>query len=395
LRKKALVLDPFAGVGTTLIEAQRRGISSVGFEINPFAALAARAKLETAAVATEAFRLEIKQYSKWLQPIESALDSGDDVAAPNSTPPAGFRTRIPFFSASVERKVLHTLDYIATIDDQSIADLFKLAFASTMVSYSNYTYEPSLGSRPGAGKPLIDNADVCMTIANKLREMADDVSEYTAELSDIERVSRPDIRVIGFFDGASGMPNTSVNLVVTSPPYLNNYHYVRSTRPQLYWLEYISAPKDQHYLETDSFGKYWQTVRDGPQINLTFELAALDQQIRELRKINEHKGIYGGNGWANYAASYYNDSYRLVGELSRLLCPGGVAIIVVGNTVLQGVEFKVDGDLLAISRLLGLEGRSERIRRTRVGSSIMGTGARHKVAEPIELYEAAVILRRI
>src|SRR5579859_387159 len=49
-RKDALILDPFAGVGTTLIESQRRGIRTLGYEINPYAQLAARAKLEAALV---------------------------------------------------------------------------------------------------------------------------------------------------------------------------------------------------------------------------------------------------------------------------------------------------------------------------------------------------------
>ena len=44
----ATVLDPFAGVGTTLVEAQLRGWRSVGFEINAYAALACRTKLAAA-----------------------------------------------------------------------------------------------------------------------------------------------------------------------------------------------------------------------------------------------------------------------------------------------------------------------------------------------------------
>jgi tRNA/tmRNA/rRNA uracil-C5-methylase (TrmA/RlmC/RlmD family) len=47
-------LDPFCGVGTTLIEALRCGHNAVGFEINPYAALAARAKCEAAAISTPA-----------------------------------------------------------------------------------------------------------------------------------------------------------------------------------------------------------------------------------------------------------------------------------------------------------------------------------------------------
>src|SRR5437868_10964453 len=48
--KPAVVLDPFCGVGTTLIEALRCGHDTVGFEINPYAALAARTKCEAATI---------------------------------------------------------------------------------------------------------------------------------------------------------------------------------------------------------------------------------------------------------------------------------------------------------------------------------------------------------
>src|SRR5437867_13409684 len=39
------ILDPFAGVGTTLAEAYLSGLNVVGFEINPDAALATKIKL--------------------------------------------------------------------------------------------------------------------------------------------------------------------------------------------------------------------------------------------------------------------------------------------------------------------------------------------------------------
>ena len=42
------VLDPFAGVGTTLIEALKRGHDTIGFEINPYAALACEVKVRAA-----------------------------------------------------------------------------------------------------------------------------------------------------------------------------------------------------------------------------------------------------------------------------------------------------------------------------------------------------------
>src|SRR6516165_2645196 len=43
--RRSLILDPFAGVGTTLVQAVRNGHDAVGYEINPYATLAARTKL--------------------------------------------------------------------------------------------------------------------------------------------------------------------------------------------------------------------------------------------------------------------------------------------------------------------------------------------------------------
>ncbi len=45
LRRQGTVLDPFAGVGTTLVEAMLKGHNVIGFEINPYPALACNTKL--------------------------------------------------------------------------------------------------------------------------------------------------------------------------------------------------------------------------------------------------------------------------------------------------------------------------------------------------------------
>ena len=48
-RKKSILcaLDPFAGVGTTLVQALLNGVNCIGFEINPYAALACNVKLNS------------------------------------------------------------------------------------------------------------------------------------------------------------------------------------------------------------------------------------------------------------------------------------------------------------------------------------------------------------
>ena len=56
------VLDPFAGVGTTLIAAIERGDNSIGFEINPYAALACRSKVGAVGYDVSLLELAIERF---------------------------------------------------------------------------------------------------------------------------------------------------------------------------------------------------------------------------------------------------------------------------------------------------------------------------------------------
>src|SRR5260370_23005514 len=62
LNCKGTVLDPFSGVGTTLIEAFLLGHNVIGFEVNPYPALACRTKLHAYRIAAETLRYEILRF---------------------------------------------------------------------------------------------------------------------------------------------------------------------------------------------------------------------------------------------------------------------------------------------------------------------------------------------
>ena len=112
-----------------------------------------------------------------------------------------------------------------------------------MVSFSNYTYEPSLSTRPGAGKPLIEDADVHHAILAKLRKMRADTKWLQGEVKP-DRKPSAQIHCMNFMESGSVLDPGSIALAVTSPPYLNNYHYIRSTRPHLYWLGLLDSRAD-------------------------------------------------------------------------------------------------------------------------------------------------------
>jgi hypothetical protein len=238
-------LDPFAGVGTTLVQAYTKGFNVVGFEINPYAALASRVKLEAAGINASALRAQISGFEKVMRRRCVSANG-----SPRSIPPVGFSGRTELFSPAVQRKVLFALDYINGIERPEIRDLFRLAFGSVMVSFSNYSYEPSLTRRCAVDKKPINDADVGASLASRLKLMAEDVEWLQRELRNLDHKPRGRVYADTFFGAGEKLRRESfVDLAITSPPYLNNYHYPRNTRPQLHWLGFVhdcgASPRDR------------------------------------------------------------------------------------------------------------------------------------------------------
>lgn len=386
--RRPLVLDPFAGVGTTLVEALLHGYDTVGFEINPYASLAARVKLSATELApakiVELIQV-IRQESKLWKDHQPNL---------KRYRPTEFVSRIPFFSERIEPQILNILRLLDTYSHREVADLGRIALGAVLVGVSNYSYEPSLSSRPGAGKPLLEDADVASIVNEKLEEILADVRWLHLHQKDIGN-ERREVYTKNFLAVNGELPSGSVDLMITSPPYMNNYHYIRNTRPHLFWLSLVTSPRELHRLEEDNFGKFWQTVRNADPISLTCEHHGLKTLIAELREIRTDAGAYGGEGWANYVTTYFNDCNRFVQILRRVLRRGGAGVIVIGNSIIQGLNIATDRILADIAETNGL--RLERIvplREKRVGASITKSSVRRGLQSLGSLYESAVILRK-
>lgn len=386
----SVVLDPFAGVGTTLVEADLSGHTAVGFEINPYAAFASQTKLRAHRAVPARLREAVQDFRAFM------LKALKKDIQPSAAPPDAFRTRSPFYSPKVQHKVLLALDFIGE-QDSRVADMFRLAFASSMVDFSNYSYEPSLGRKATVGRAEVEDFPVTEALGGKVFQMADDIEWYRRE-----RVTRRrrDGRIFkqSFFDGYHKIEEGSVDLLITSPPYLNNYHYNRNTRPHLYWLGFCDSPRDLKRLEELNFGTYWQNARDQEQIELVPEIddADIRRTLDEVRGRNPEKGIYGGRGWANYATLYFNDCVRFVEGARWCLRPGASALVVLGNSILQGVPVPTDRFLAKIARSHGFEVVDIHVPRdTRVGSSIVNSSVRAGTVNGHRLYESIVELRRL
>src|SRR5438128_2627616 len=87
----ALVLDPFCGVGTTLLQTVLHGYNAIGFEINPYASLAARAKLS-------APMIDLAAFDTLLENLQTCSGRWKTTPVPIGITPPPLKSRLPFFS---------------------------------------------------------------------------------------------------------------------------------------------------------------------------------------------------------------------------------------------------------------------------------------------------------
>ena len=389
------MLDPFAGVGTTLLEAFLHGHNVIGFEINPYAVLGTTAKLEAAKVSTASLADYIEGYERFMEEYCGAGSS--TLIQPGSRKPEGFAGRTELFSPGIERQVLFTLDFIGSIRNRAVRDLFRLGFGAVMVGFSNYTYEPSLTRRASVGKRPVTSADVKAVLVAKLNKMLDDAVWMQCHMKKMGRNPRYRIVADSIFSAGRLLKRADfVDVAITSPPYLNNYHYPRNTRPQIHWLGFSAKRGYEGANESQSFGKFWQSVRNLPEIGLMFDLPELQDLMKVVRGRNTARPEYGGPGWANYIATYFNDAYKFCGVMKSLLRPEGVLVVVLGNSIIQGVEVRTDQIFAQIAGQCGLIfDRTILLRNKRTGSSIIQSSVRvDKATQKTVLYESAIVLRR-
>ena len=114
-----------------------------------------------------------------------------------------------------------------------------------------------------------------------------------------------------------------------------------------------------------------------------------------IREKNPDRGIYGGNGWANYLTLYLNDCVRFIAGVRWCLRPGAMALVVIGNSIVQGVHVPTDRFLARIAQDHGLTVVDIHTpRATRVGNSIINSSVRAGAGKSANLYEAVVEMRQ-
>ena len=121
----------------------------------------------------------------------------------------------------------------------------------------------------------------------------------------------------------------------------------------------------------------------------------IKRTLARIRQQNTGRGIYGGEGWANYVTTYLNDCVRFMAGVKWCLRAKATALVVIGNSIVQGVHVPTDRFLAKIADQYGLEVVDIHTPRlTRVGNSITNSSVRKGAAGRQTLYESVVELRQ-
>jgi len=129
-------------------------------------------------------------------------------------------------SPKVERKVVYALDFINATEDTTLRDIFRLGLGSVMVSFFNYSYKPSLTRRAAVDKPNIEDANVGLSVSAKLHLVLEDIGWVHGHMRTLGHRPKSKVFPKSIFSAFDCLTRRNfIDLLVTSPPYLNNYHY--------------------------------------------------------------------------------------------------------------------------------------------------------------------------
>jgi site-specific DNA-methyltransferase (cytosine-N4-specific) len=223
-----LVVDPFCGSGTALLEALLLGRRAIGGDINPVAIAVARAKTRRL---TPNQLLQINAFAKDVQTlVEDRLAEGEPLRLPFAwTPPAGRRFRgLEFwFAPAVAEELAALRDACLRERDPQCRAVYMMCFSSIIVAVSAQDSDTRYVRR----EKQIDRGHPVKLFRRKLAQAETALRRFAREASASGEVFAEDARSFTYLD------DETVALVVTSPPYPNAWSYHLYHQNRILWLD--------------------------------------------------------------------------------------------------------------------------------------------------------------
>ncbi|MBI2859870.1 MAG: hypothetical protein HYX90_12450 [Chloroflexi bacterium] len=337
LNSESLIADPFLGTGTTSLAARMAGIPSLGIEAHPFVYWVAKVKLHV-----NYDLASVRRSLDNVLRIAGSTYKGFDIS--------GLWPSLVYKCFSEENlRKLAALRKALLSDNPDLpgTDLLKLALTATL----------RIVTTAGAGWPYIAPSKYQARCVNRnaFHEfekmtvgMMLDVQAVTSGLFPLARYTlvKGDARQFA----AYAKPE-SVDLIVTSPPYMNNYDYADRTRLETYfwgifnnWGEITREVRDHLITAATTqvrISELEETRRcpgiAGVDSSVHAELQSIIQALAAQRKVKSGKKTYD-----SVTAGYFEDMLKVIQGAFTVLKQGGQFVLVLGDSAPYGVHIPTD-----------------------------------------------------
>jgi len=373
ITKDHVVLDPFCGTGTTIVECKKLGIDSIGVEANPMLHFASKIKCDWSpdpellfSIAKEISRETVgKLEEQNISDFPEFFNSYDTKIILKDLPPEKKRLVLKGSISSLPLHKALTLLYILDMHNPSYINHLKLAFARAVVEESSNLY---FGPEVGVKKPKKD-APVVSSWLDCVNTIATDIELYKENKPAESDVILGDSRSISHY-----VKPHSIDFVFTSPPYPNEKDYTRITRLESVLLGFINTMDDlrkskKGMLRSNTRNVY-KNDDDDLYIRENKEIIQIADNI-EKRRIELGKTSGFERQYSRVTKLYFGGMTRHLRDLRKILRPGAILAYVVGDQS-SYLRIKIQtGKLLSqIAELLGYDIIDIELFRTRKATAI-------------------------
>lgn len=316
-RRGDLVLDPFCGSGTVLVEARAAGRAARGHDVSPLATLLARVKsgaVDPAVLAAAGERCLARAES------DPAPDWRDDVPAmPN---------REHYHPDGVARDLVRLLRAARAEEDDGAREWLLACVSAINRDVSNADTRhvfPGVSKRMKAliaegwvGEPLV-----------RMRRALRDRLRAAGEAWDAMRDSPAAVVVQAPVEARPPDPGSAA-LVVTNPPYVSSIRYVETFKLEAWWLGFVRSRGDMADLDTRCLGTE-RVEREPPPEDAIEALPspACRPLVRDLARRGEGRS-------AQVVRRYVEGLARALAATAASLAPGGHAVVKLAPSRLRG-----------------------------------------------------------
>ena len=331
LNQKSVVLDPFCGTGTTIVEAKLAGMRTIGLEGNPFPHFASSVKtdwkLDANELSTRARQVAGQALAIFKsQEIDDNLSFGDpkDLALKTLSPEVERLILANSISPLPLHKTLVLFECLKQFETEPFYRHALLALGNALVfKISNLHFGPEVGIK----KPKAD-ANVISNWLLEIEKIANDLRQVAGKTFPDSKIHLADARNFDIIE------SNSIDAVITSPPYPNEKDYTRTTRLESVLLGFINNKEELRELKkrlvrSNTRGIYKgddddQWISDFPEIQRIAD--EIEKRRIELGKDSGFEKLY-----PRATKLYFGGMAKHLADLRKVLRPEAQLAYVVGD----------------------------------------------------------------